>query len=748
MDDIQHRKLDADRPINSTALDRFGFCDVAKKLAQSVVSAAAQQGMVIAIEGKWGSGKSSLTNLLKLEIDGDTTNNVSVISFSPWLIGDKASMVVALIGAIAKTCEELEKRSPEFQDESLLQRARKHSPKLAENLRSFGVATSRRISPLLSMAGLFNPALAVAGAAVSKGGDLLDAWAADDSLDKKKADISAQLNALSHRFVVLIDDMDRLEPSQANEVIRLVRSVADFPNVIYVLCHDKEILSHAIEQSLGVKDGNAYLQKIIQVSFSIPRPEPFDLRQWLQEELLVLYEKETGVEPAKDLLDDLQTAVSTVGSLLQTPRDVKMVLNSVKFHFPPVKDSVYYPDLCWLHLRRILDTELYALIERYLPEWAVISQGYARPSSDETKAFTDDLERRLTNDDSDSLHSIWSLTDYVPGIRKSSTQERKYDIFAEISDKEIQALESRKRLGSPSHYRYYFAFSPPKGSQTESEFEAMIALAKIGTNEFRSKLVAMSLERRPVGGSWLDYFIDRVRRQNIHEWETDTLVHFCQVIADVMDVVGNSNVVVRFLGRNQVSQQARILVYNMLSILRQQDTKLFDATFRQLVQNGAAIGWLVEEFINSELRRHGKVGDNPQPENTFLTTQELAFAIERLLGRLKDANVREKLEQVPDLASTLFRWKELDNNSLEEPKKWFLEHTRSNEQFVRILNRMRGWSSSTDGITRPLNRRDVAPFTDWEQTKIRLKQLAGNTSEDPSITRLAQELVSEIRERD
>jgi predicted KAP-like P-loop ATPase len=43
-------------------------------------------------------------------------------------------------------------------------------------------------------------------------------------------------------FIILLDDLDRLEPAQAVEVVRLVKSVADFPRFRYILCYDKSVL--------------------------------------------------------------------------------------------------------------------------------------------------------------------------------------------------------------------------------------------------------------------------------------------------------------------------------------------------------------------------------------------------------------------------------------------------------------------------------------------------------------------------
>ncbi|PUG94930.1 P-loop NTPase fold protein, partial [Klebsiella quasipneumoniae] len=71
--------------------------------------------------------------------------------------------------------------------------------------------------------------------------------------------------------------------------IRLVKSVADFPRFRYLLCYDKAVLSEAIRQGLGVTDGSLYLQKIVQISFGLPRPESFVLRREFRDAAAELY---------------------------------------------------------------------------------------------------------------------------------------------------------------------------------------------------------------------------------------------------------------------------------------------------------------------------------------------------------------------------------------------------------------------------------------------------------------------------
>jgi predicted KAP-like P-loop ATPase len=87
---------------------------------------------------------------------------------------------------------------------------------------------------------------------------------------------------------VTIDDLDRLEPGEAVEILRLMRAVADFPNVVYIACFDRDVLADAVANTLHIEDGSSFLEKIFQATVTVPSPDGFDLRHWLQSELSAL----------------------------------------------------------------------------------------------------------------------------------------------------------------------------------------------------------------------------------------------------------------------------------------------------------------------------------------------------------------------------------------------------------------------------------------------------------------------------
>ena len=61
---------------------------------------------------------------------------------------------------------------------------------------------------------------------------------------------------------------------------------------LYILAFDRGRVEDALSEDR--LPGRAYLEKIVQVSFKVPRPEAFDLRRWFQDEVRTLFGPETA----------------------------------------------------------------------------------------------------------------------------------------------------------------------------------------------------------------------------------------------------------------------------------------------------------------------------------------------------------------------------------------------------------------------------------------------------------------------
>ena len=107
----------------------------------------------------------------------------------------------------------------------------------AKTVLQYTQATARHLAPIAETAALF-PGIPNASGAL-KALSEADLSGRKKTTAELRTEISEKIAALDLSFIVLLDDLDRLEPAQAIEVIRLVKSVADFPRFRYLLCYGR-----------------------------------------------------------------------------------------------------------------------------------------------------------------------------------------------------------------------------------------------------------------------------------------------------------------------------------------------------------------------------------------------------------------------------------------------------------------------------------------------------------------------------
>jgi len=709
--------FDPDRPIEEAEADRLGFVKIAEHLAKSISGNAAKKGFVIGIEGRWGSGKSSILNLLNSHLAN--TKRVTVVRFDPWLIGDRDSMVSSLISDLATAIEAVEASTG-----STSAKAKAEARELAKKLREYGATTSRGLSRAAQIGSLVGlPGADTAAKALGLAGDILSGRAAVP-LAKQRDGLFKALMRLNHRFVVMIDDLDRLEPAEATEVMRLIRAVGDFPNVIYLLCYDRKILARSLEAALSIDDGSKFLRKVVQASFAVPRPEEFDLRRWLQSELHSLYRTVHGQDiEDSDVRERLSEVCDKEGSLLRTPRDVALVLNALRLTYPPVADKVDYPDMCWLQIHRILDVKLYRWVERYLDLFAVIANGLGMASENE-KAF---LGRKLLNRLSDpagySLGSLFRLSQIVPGVAGAfgrDTKEPQKLILAEVGDNALGLLERSRRLGSPQHYRYYFSLSKPQGALDDEVLFQLIAELNQG-KDVLAHLQKLAATPRAHGGTMYGVLLDRLQRASLDKLERDSRRRLLLAIASTVDEAERRQPLGGAFGQRDIWRAARHLLRSYLGEIDAEERKSF---VQKLFVQGSSIGWLMESVIGRELFDHGRVG-NPRAssDNWLLTPDELDLAILELHKRLSSCD-QGNIIDAPDLMSFLYRWKQ--SGGEKAMREWLANEIADDRRMMILLEKCRGYRLS-DRVYRPLNKRDIATIMDFDVMKQRLKSIAENS---------------------
>jgi hypothetical protein len=209
-----------------------------------------EDSSVLAIVGPWGSGKSSLINLAVAELG----SGWKVIRANIWAPPDVAGVIAELFAAIRTA---LPTGGP----------GRKAAELLGE--------WAPLVTPGLGLVPVVGGPLKGVASGVS---DYLARRRAQRPMEQVFDDLSGKLKELDLRILVILDDVDRLQPDELLTLFKAIRLVASFPGVYYLLAYDEQTVVDVLT-STAIAAGNreralAYLEKIVQVPLAMPPAEP------------------------------------------------------------------------------------------------------------------------------------------------------------------------------------------------------------------------------------------------------------------------------------------------------------------------------------------------------------------------------------------------------------------------------------------------------------------------------------------
>jgi predicted KAP-like P-loop ATPase len=324
-----------DRPAETDALGRAQF---AKSLARALLSVSAGDGLVVGIEGGWGSGKSTVIGFVKkelLEYGGDGLKPI-VVDFNPWMVSNTGALVDALVTQIAAAIN-LNPSSPE--------KAIKAGEKLLGYVGLIKHLKYLKYIPGTAFAGYIAEDVAGIAGGVAEGAKDASSALEDlkkllPSLDlaKRKSEVVEALRDLDRPIVVIVDDVDRLPADEIRTVVQAIKAVADFPRTTYLLAYDRRVVAAALGNG-NVEPGLSYLEKIVQVAYPIPPLFEYQLRNFVDKQIHALLSG-LGIELRDYETSAYQRAVGHLTHLARHPRDVVRLMNRLMLSLPGTRNEV------------------------------------------------------------------------------------------------------------------------------------------------------------------------------------------------------------------------------------------------------------------------------------------------------------------------------------------------------------------------------------------------------------------------
>jgi hypothetical protein len=242
-----------DAPIKSQNDDFLGAALTARAIHRTIRSAPISWSTRIGLYGAWGSGKTSILNLLE---NLEKADNSIIVRFSAWSALGESGVLILFYEELVK----------QFQLENIALPAFGRAKRIVSKLGWFsklfkGVGqVAEKIYPIPQ-----GTSDAIAGVAESA-----FSWLA---IERK--DIDALVQRLEgRRVVVFIDDLDRTDPRLIPKTLLALRELLDWPGFSFVLAFDRRVVARALFDYSAAYGENAqtFLEKVVDVPFEIPTP--------------------------------------------------------------------------------------------------------------------------------------------------------------------------------------------------------------------------------------------------------------------------------------------------------------------------------------------------------------------------------------------------------------------------------------------------------------------------------------------
>lgn len=453
-------------PIDDKEKDKLNFSPFAQKVAKGIKNYKQDETFIISIEGKWGSGKTSLMNLIENEIKDD----VEIMHFNPWLLTDIRQVIKLFFDELIKVlC-----------------------------YGSFKAKWNEDIKKdIKTLANILLPDnINVDIGLIKLGYKPKDVFIKnDESLEKIKSRINEYLKNLDKKIVIIVDDIDRLTDEETEFIFRLTKGIADFDNLIYILLYDKSIVTKSL-QTFKKEDGEKYLEKIVQYSLSVPKPHRLTLDKLLFQKLDEIIEnlKKEDNQIFFDTNKWLSVVIKVLNKHILTVRDINSIINILSFEYPIVVEDVNFTDFFLLTLLRVKNNNLYESVyenkDKFLLDEKNIEDNF-RTYLDEQKEFKNILELLF------------------PNLQKNLHPQlaSKYDIANDHKNKYLTDIY---------YFENYFSLSIPEDKLAYKNFkEVENTVFDANFDNFRNKILELDKQRK--SSLFLEMFEQNSLEKNIEQ---------------------------------------------------------------------------------------------------------------------------------------------------------------------------------------------------------------------------------------
>lgn len=246
-------KLLGDQPHQGTD-DPLGFDRLTDDLARVVLDSRSSTPFTLGIEASWGMGKSTLMTRLRERLRRESA--VKTVWFNAWR-ADESGVLEGLVKTV------LNEMDPNVLRIALRNRQLMSWLRLVVSVAAGWLGLSNAVDQLWSKVDVDPRARNELRGLVE---EAVEAWRG------KQAGVPG-----GRTLCVFIDDLDRCTPEGVLEVFEAMKVYMDVVGFVFIVGYDRDIVAELVNRKKSYSEAikaQDYLEKIIQITYRIPRASP------------------------------------------------------------------------------------------------------------------------------------------------------------------------------------------------------------------------------------------------------------------------------------------------------------------------------------------------------------------------------------------------------------------------------------------------------------------------------------------
>lgn len=507
-DEDSESYFDAERPISHLEDDLLGRGGFAGAVAEAIRGWRGKDSLVVALMGDWGSGKSSIKNMVIDYFSKSRENAPVIVEFNPWEWASQKRITQAFFDELSVA---VGKRDSTGDNRKRARRWRLYARALSVgNVGLTGLNKTILITlALIGATGItfINSSvirivvLVLCVAIVILGWathlfDSLSQWFSELAgfqhlpITEQKRELRSDIRRCNQTILVVCDDIDRLTASETRLLMQLVKANGDFPNIVYLLLFQRGIVeAHLSEPQEHGVIGKDYLDKIVQVPFNVPKIESARVEEILTDRINAIFGEDPRLASRFDAFRWGNLYYGGLQEYFETLRDVYRYVSVLAFHVShftgKLTIEVNPVDLIGIETLRVFEPELYRKILTSKDDLTNVSLSSAR------------------RDQEAIANEINTLLEVVDESRRKAARAILSELFPPVKwiwgglrygPDNLEEWERQLRICHERFFDRYFLFAIPQGDLSQSDLEEIIA-----TSDSRTGFVSKCRQLRENG---------------------------------------------------------------------------------------------------------------------------------------------------------------------------------------------------------------------------------------------------------